>query len=153
MAKVAIIGAGSVVFCKTLMLDIMATPGLEDTEFALMAPSKRRTPQVQAFAQRVIEQNGLPAQAWITTDRREALDGADFVIATFQVGGVKGFEYDYAIPYQHGVDQCIGDTLGPGGIFRALRSIPVTMDMAHDMEELCPDALLLNYVNPMAMIC
>ena len=153
MAKVAIIGAGSVVFCKTLMLDIMATPGLEDTEFALMAPSTRRTPQVEAFAQRVIERNGLPAQAWITTDRREALDGADFVIATFQVGGVKGFEYDYAIPYQHGVDQCIGDTLGPGGIFRALRSIPVTTDMAHDMEELCPDALLLNYVNPMAMIC
>jgi len=153
MAKVAIIGAGSVVFCKTLMLDIMATPGLEDTEFALMAPSKRRTPQVEAFAQRVIARNGLPAKAWITTDRREALDGADFVIATFQVGGVKGFEYDYAIPYQHGVDQCIGDTLGPGGIFRALRSIPVTMAMARDMEELCPNALLLNYVNPMAMIC
>jgi len=153
MAKVAIIGAGSVVFCKTLMLDIMATPGLEDTEFALMAPSKRRTPQVEAFAQRVITRNGLPAKAWITTDRREALDGADFVIATFQVGGVKGFEYDYSIPYQHGVDQCIGDTLGPGGIFRALRSIPVTMAMARDMEELCPNALLLNYVNPMAMIC
>ncbi|MGI6381348.1 MAG: alpha-galactosidase [Anaerolineae bacterium] len=153
MAKVAIIGAGSVVFCKTLMLDIMATPGLEDTEFALMAPSKRRTPQVEAFAQRVIARNGLPAKAWITTDRREALDGADFVIATFQVGGVKGFEYDYSIPYQHGVDQCIGDTLGPGGIFRALRSIPVTMAMARDMEELCPNALLLNYVNPMAMIC
>jgi len=153
MAKVAIIGAGSVVFCKTLMLDIMATPGLEDTEFALMAPSKRRTPQVEAFAQRVIARNGLPAKAWITTDRREALDGADFVIATFQVGGVKGFEYDYSIPYKHGVDQCIGDTLGPGGIFRALRSIPVTMAMARDMEELCPNALLLNYVNPMAMIC
>ncbi len=151
--KVAIIGAGSVVFCKTLMLDIMATPGLEDTEFALMAPSKRRTPQVEAFAQRVIARNGLPAKAWITTDRREALDGADFVIATFQVGGVKAFGYDYQIPYDHGVDQCIGDTLGPGGIFRALRSIPVTMDMAHDMEELCPNALLLNYVNPMAMIC
>jgi len=153
MAKVAIIGAGSIVFCKTLMLDIMATPGLEDTEFALMAPSTTRSSQVEAFAQRVIKKNGLPAKAWITTDRREALKGADYVIATFQVGGVKGFEYDYAIPMRHGVDNCIGDTMGPGGIFRALRSIPVTLDMARDMEELCPNALLLNYVNPMAMIC
>lgn len=153
MAKVAIIGAGSIVFCKTLMLDIMATPGLEGTEFALMAPSKTRTSQVESFARRVIAQNHLPAQVWVTTDRREALRGADYVIATFQIGGVKGFEHDYAIPMKHGVDQCIGDTLGPGGIFRALRSIPTTLDMARDIEELCPNALLLNYVNPMAMIC
>jgi len=153
MAKVAIIGAGSIVFCKTLILDIMATPGLEGTEFALMAPSTRRTSQVEAFAKRVIAENGLPAQVSVTTDRREALKGADYVISTFQIGGVQGFEYDYKIPMKHGVDQCIGDTLGPGGIFRALRSIPVTLDLAHDMEELCPNALLLNYVNPMAMIC
>ena len=153
MAKVAIIGAGSIVFCKTLILDMLATPGLEDTEFALMAPSTRRTPHVKAFIERVIEANGLPAKVWITTDRREAVRDADYVIATFQVGGLKGFEYDYRIPLKHGVDQCIGDTLGPGGVFRALRSIPVIMDLAHDMEELCPDAYLLNYVNPMAMIC
>jgi len=153
MAKVAIIGAGSIVFCKTLMLDIMATPGLEGTEFALMAPSTRRTSQVEAFAQRVIKRNNLPAKVWKTTDRREALKGADYVIATFQVGGLQGFEADYAIPMRHGVDQCIGDTLGPGGIFRALRSIPVTLDMAKDIQELCPNALVLNYVNPMAMIC
>lgn len=151
--KVAIIGAGSIVFCKTLLLDILATPGLEGTEFALMAPSTRRTSQVEAFAQRVIRANGLPAQVSITTDRREALRGADYVIATFQVGGLKAFEYDYAIPLRYGVDQCIGDTLGPGGVFRALRSIPVALDMAHDMEELCPKAVLLNYVNPMAMVC
>ena len=69
------------------------------------------------------------------------------------MGGVSAFEADYKIPLKHGVDQCIGDTMGPGGIFRALRSIPVTVDMANDMKELCPDALLLNYVNPMAMIC
>lgn len=153
MAKVAIIGAGSIVFCKTLMLDILSTPGLEGTEFALMAPSTTRTSQVEAFAKRVIQANGLPAKVWKTTDRREALKGADYVIATFQVGGVKGFEIDYKIPYKYGVDQCIGDTLGPGGIFRALRSIPTVMEMCHDMEELCPNAFLLNYVNPMAMIC
>ncbi len=153
MAKVAIIGAGSIVFCKTLILDIMATEGLEDTEFVLMAPSTRRTPQVQRFVERVIKANGLPASVSITTDRREAVKDADYVIATFQVGGTTGFEYDYKIPLKYGVDQCIGDTLGPGGIFRALRSIPVMLDLAHDMEELCPEAYLLNYVNPMAMIC
>ena len=153
MAKVAIIGAGSIVFCKTLMLDIMATPGLEGTEFALMAPSTRRTPHVEAFARRVIEANGLPASVYVTTDQREAVAGADYVIATFQVGGMQGFEADYQIPLKHGVDQCIGDTLGPGGIFRALRSIPVILDLARDMEELCPDAVLLQYVNPMAMVC
>jgi len=153
MAKVAIIGAGSIVFCQTLILDILATPGLEGTEFALMAPSTTRSSQVEAFARRVIQDNGLSATAWATTDRREALKDADYVIATFQVGGVKGFEYDYKIPLKHGIDQCIGDTLGPGGIFRALRSIPTALDMAHDMEGLCPKAYLLNYVNPMAMIC
>lgn len=153
MARIAIIGAGSVVFCKTLLLDIMATEGLQSSQFALMAPSTRRTSQVEAFARRVIAANDLPTQVYITTDRRAALAGADYVIATFQIGGIRAFEHDYKIPLKHGVDQCIGDTLGPGGIFRALRTIPVAMEMARDMEELCPDALLLNYVNPMAMIC
>ena len=153
MAKVAVIGAGSIVFCKTLILDILATDGLEDTEFALMAPSTRRTPYVEAFVNRVIEANDLPAKVWLTTDRREALTGADYVIATFQVGGVRGFELDVNIPLRHGVDQCIGDTLGPGGIFRALRSIPTIVDMGRDIEEVCPDAVVLQYVNPMAMVC
>jgi alpha-galactosidase len=153
MAKVAIIGAGSIVFCKTLMLDILATDGLEDTEFALMAPSTTRTSQVEAFAKRVIESNGLPATVWKTTDTGEAVRDADYVITTFQVGGIKGFEYDYKIPLKYGIDQCIGDTLGPGGVFRALRSIPVMLDLARDMEKLCPDALVLQYVNPMAMLC
>ena len=153
MAKVAIIGAGSVVFCKTLILDILATPGLEDTEFVLMAPSTKRTPQVEAFVRRVIKANSLPAAVSVTTDSRTALRDADYVITTFQVGGIKGFEYDYKIPLKHGVDQCIGDTLGPGGIFRALRSIPVIVDLAEEMEQVCPNAYLLNYVNPMAMVC
>jgi len=153
MPKIAIIGAGSIVFCKTLILDILATPGLQDSEFALMAPSTRRTPQVAAFVERVIKANNLPASVWITTDRREAVRDADYVIATFQIGGMDAYEADYAIPLRYGVDQCIGDTLGPGGIFRALRSIPVMMDLARDMEALCPGATLLNYVNPMAMVC
>jgi alpha-galactosidase len=153
MAKVAIIGAGSIVFCKTLILDILATSGLEGTEFALMAPSTRRTTQVEAYINRVIAENTLPARVWVTTDLREAIRGADYVIATFQVGGLAGFEADYKIPLKYGVDQCIGDTLGPGGVFRALRSIPTMIELVKAMEELCPGAYLLNYVNPMAMVC
>lgn len=153
MRKIAIIGAGSIVFCKTLMLDIMATKDLEDTEFALMAPTTTKTSQVKAFADKVIAKNGLASKVTITTDRREALKDANYVICCFQIGGVSAFEMDYKIPLKYGVDQCIGDTLGPGGIFRALRSIPVILDVAKDMEELCPNAMLLNYVNPMAMIC
>jgi len=153
MAKVAIIGAGSIVFCKTLVQDILQIEKAGATEFVLMAPSTKRTPQVESFVNRVIRENRLPATVSVTTDRREAVKDADYVIATFQVGGMKGFEYDYTIPLQFGVDQCIGDTLGPGGIFRALRSIPEILALAGDMQELCPKAYLLNYVNPMAMVC
>jgi alpha-galactosidase len=153
MAKVAIIGAGSIIFCKTLILDILATEGLEDTEFCLMAPSTRRTPYVEGFVKKVIEANDLPASVWVTTDQREAVRDADYVITTFQVAGVKGFEYDYKIPLKYGVDCCIADTGGPAAVFRALRQIPVMLDLARDMEELCPDAYVLNYVNPMTVVC
>jgi alpha-galactosidase len=153
MAKVAIIGAGSIIFCKTLILDILATDGLEDTEFALMAPSTRRTPYVENFVKKVIEANDLPASVWVTTDTREAVKDADYVITTFQVGGVEAFEMDWRIPLKYGVDQCIADTGGPAGVFRALRSTPPMLDLAKDMQELCPDAFLLNYVNPMTAVC
>ena len=153
MVKIAIIGAGSIVFCKTLMLDIFATPGLGEVEFSLMAPSTRRTTYVEEYMNRVIAENNIAAKVGITTDRREALKGADYVIATLQVGGTAAFEVDYQIPMNYGVDQCIGDTLGPGGVFRAIRHIPVMNSLAADMLEICPDALLLNYVNPNAIIC
>jgi len=151
--KVAIIGAGSIVFCKTLLLDIVQTPGLEQTEFALMAPSRRHTPQVEAFARRLFAANGLPAQVHVTTSQQDALRGADFVIATFQIGGLAAYEADYDIPMRYGVDQCIGDSLGPGGVFRAQRVIPVAVRLAEEMTTLCPGATLLNYVNPMAPVC
>lgn len=153
MRKIAIIGAGSIVFCKTLILDILVTQGLEDTLFALMSPTSIRILQVEAYINKVIKENNLKAQVYITTDRRNALTGANYVITAFQIGGVKAFEMDYKIPMKYGVDQCIGDSMGPGGIFRALRSIPVVYDIARDIEELCPNALVLNYVNPMAMVC
>lgn len=152
MRKIAIIGAGSVVFCKTLALDIMATPSLRDSEFALMAPSTRNTCQVESFLSKVIAREGLPAKVWVTTDRREAIKNADYIILCFQVGGVKAFEMDCNIPLKYGVNVCIGDTMGPGGIFRALRTIPVLRELCAEVRELCPNALILNYVNPMAMV-
>ncbi len=151
--KIAIIGAGSIVFCKTLMLDIMNIKELGHVTFALMAPTTNRTKYVKAFAERIIKKNHVNADVYVTTDRRDALYNADYVICTLQIGGLTAYEYDINIPLKYGIDQCIGDTLGPGGIFRALRSIPVMRDVAADMRELCPGALMLNYVNPMAMIC
>ena len=153
MTKIAMIGAGSIVFCKTLMMDILATPALRNSEFRLMSRTMPKLERMKAFADKVIKKNGLDATATITLDRREALADADYVIAMLQIGGVDAFQSDYEIPLKHGVDQCIGDTMGPGGVFRALRTIPVMVDLANDMQELCPGAPLLNYVNPMASVC
>lgn len=153
MPKIAMIGAGSIVFCKTLMMDILATPALRDSHFVLMSRTRPKLERVKQFADRVIRDNDLKARVDITLDRREALKDADYVITMLQIGGVDAFQQDYEIPLKHGVDQCIADTLGPGGVFRALRTIPVMMDIARDMQELCPRAYLLNYVNPMAMVC
>lgn len=153
MPKIAMIGAGSMVFCKTLSMDILATPALRNSELRLMSRTQPKLDQMEAFLGRVIRENRLPARVWSTLDRRKALEGADYVIVMIQVGGLDAFRYDYEIPLQYGVDQCIGDSLGPGGVFRGLRTIPVLADIARDMEELCPEALLLNYSNPMAACC
>ncbi len=155
MAKIAMIGAGSVVFCKTLMMDIMATEALRKSTIVLMNRTNRnhKLDRIEEFARKVVKENNLPTRIIATLDRKEALRDADYVINMIQIGGVDAFQKDYEIPMKYGVDQCIGDTMGPGGIFRALRTIPVAIDIAHDMEELCPNALLLNYTNPMAMVC
>ena len=153
MPKIAMIGAGSIVFCKTLMMDILATPALKDSEFRLMSRTMPKLKRVKRFADKVIKENGLKASVSVTLDRREALKDADYVIAMLQIGGVDAFEADYKIPLKYGVDQCIGDTMGPGGVFRALRTIPVMLELAKDVRELCPKACILNYVNPMAPVC
>jgi alpha-galactosidase len=153
MPKIAMIGAGSLVFCKTLVMDIVATEVLRDCEICLMNRTKPKLDQMAAFARRVVKANRLPTRITATLDRREALRGADYVIVMIQVGGVDTFRQDYEIPLKYGVDQCIGDSLGPGGVMRGLRTIPVLADIARDMAELCPGALLLNYANPMAACC
>jgi len=152
--KIAMIGAGSVVFCKTLMSDIMATPALSDSEFALVSPTESKLRRMEAFGNRMIRENRLPVIVWATADRREAIRNADFVVVMIQVGGLEAFGIDYEIPLKYGVDQCIGDSLGPGGVFRGLRTIPVLADIARDMKELArPGAIMLQYANPMAANC
>ncbi len=153
MAKIAMIGAGSLVFGKTLMADFLATPALAGSEYRLMALTHTRLDKMKSFVDRMIRDNDVKATVTVTTDRREALKDADYVVVMLQVGGMSEATQDYEIPMKYGVDQCIGDTIGPGGVFRALRHIPVLLDITHDMQELCPNALLLNYANPMAMCC
>lgn len=152
--KIAMIGAGSVVFCKTLIADILATPALQDSEIALMAPSESKLRRMEAFVNRMIRDNGFRATCWATTKRQEAIKDADFVVVMIQVGGNDAFGIDYEVPLKFGVDQCIGDTLGPGGIFRAQRHIPVLIGIAEDMKRLArPHAIMLQYANPMAANC
>ena len=118
MAKIAMIGAGSLVFAKTLAMDILATPALRGAEIRLMSRTRPKLAQMERFVERVIRANGCEASVWSTLDRREALQGADYVIAMLQVGGQEADRSDYEIPLRWGVDQCIGDTLGPGGVLR-----------------------------------
>ena len=153
MPKIAMIGAGSQIFCKTLSMDVFATPALAGCELCLMNRTKPKLDRMEAFLNRVVTENNVPARISATLDRREALEGADYVIVMIQVGGYEAFKHDYEIPLRYGVDQCVGDTLGPGGVLRGLRTIPVLIDIARDMEELCPDAYMLNYANPMAAVC
>jgi alpha-galactosidase len=153
MAKIAMIGAGSLVFCKTLMADFLASPALRGSEFRLMAKTRKRLDKMHAFVGRMIRDNGLEASVTSTTNLREALRGADYVVVMIQVGGVDVFALDYTIPMKYGVDNCIADTMGPGGIFRALRHIPALLEIAGLMREECPRAVLFNYANPMAMCC
>ena len=153
MARIAMIGAGSLVFCKTLSMDIMATEGLADSTLVLMNHTEPKLNKMEGFLKDVVKENKLPTKIEATTDYRKAIDGADYVIIMIQVGGLEAFGHDYLIPLKYGVDQCIGDSMGPGGIFRGMRTIPVLIDMAKQMQELCPDALMLNYANPMAACC
>ena len=153
MPKIALIGAGSIVFSTTLLNDMLATPSLNESEFTLMDLNEAKLQRVENYIRRLIERHGLKATVSSTTDRRQALKGADYVITTFQVGGMDAFQIDYEIPKEYGIDVCVGQCVGPGGVFRAQRSIPVMAGLVKDMEELCPLAYLLNYVNPMAMLC
>lgn len=153
MPKITLIGAGSVVFTRNLCSDILLTPALQNATIALMDIDETRLKQARDLVQALIDGRKLDARVEATTNRREALRDADYVVTTFQQGGLGAYKLDIDIPQKYGVEQCVGDTLGPGGVFRALRTIPVLIDMGREMDELAPNALLLNYVNPMAANC
>lgn len=153
MAKITFIGAGSLVFTRNLCSDILFVPALQDCTLTLMDIDPVRLEQSRKVVQAIIDRRGVPAKIETTTDRRAAIKGADYVVTTFQQGGLEAYRVDIEIPQKYGVEQCVGDTLGPGGVFRALRTIPVLNALGHEMDDLAPDALLLNYVNPMAANC
>lgn len=152
--KITFIGAGSTVFAKNLMGDILSFPELADAEIMLFDIDERRLQESHAVGLRIKDQLKVPARLAMTTDRQRALDGADFAVNMIQVAGYQpGTVIDFETPKKYGLRQTIADTLGIGGIMRALRTVPVLVDMAHDMERLCPDVLHINYANPMAMNC
>jgi len=153
MPKIAFIGAGSFGFTRTLVKDLLTFPAMKGATLALMDIDKERLDYVQRACQRIIDEGKYSARIVATMDREEALKGADAVIVTILQGGVKTWRYDIEIPKRYGVDINIGDTRGPAGIFRALRTIPVMLSICRDMERICPNAIMLNYTNPMAMNC
>jgi alpha-galactosidase len=153
MPKIAFIGAGSYVFTRTLVKDILTFPALRGSTLALMDVNDERLDFARRSVGRIIREGNYPATILATKDRKEALKGADAVLCTILAAPVSVWRHDIEIPKRFGVDINIGDTRGPAGIFRALRTIPVMLDICRDMERLCPNAILLNYTNPMAMLC
>ncbi len=150
--KVAILGAGSAVFARRLMADLLCTPGLERGTFALVDIDAGRLELARRMGQALVERSGRRWMVEASTDRREALRGCDYVVNTIEVAGLRNVRHDYDIPLRYGVDQCIGDTIGPGGIFKMLRTGPVWLDILRDVERLCPQAVVMNYTNPMSAL-
>lgn len=153
MSKIAFIGAGSFGFTRKLVKDVLSFPAFADAEIALMDIDPERLEYIERACRRIVTDGSYPATVTATTDRAKALDGADGVVITILAGGVQVWRHDIEIPKQFGVDTNVGDTRGPSGIFRTLRTLPVMLDIARDIEKHCPNATVLNYTNPMAMLC
>jgi alpha-galactosidase len=154
VARITFVGAGSTVFARNLLGDILGNSELAESEIVLFDIDPDRLATSELVAHRVVDALDAPAKIRATTDRRAALDGADYAINMIQVGGYEpATVIDFEVPTRFGLRQTIGDTLGIGGIMRGLRTIPVLLSLCADMEELCPDVWFLNYTNPMAMNC
>jgi alpha-galactosidase len=153
MTKIAFIGAGSYGFTRSLVRDVLTFPLLKDATLALMDINPERLEFAEKSVRKIVELGNYPAKVEATSNRVEALAGADIVIVTILAGNVDIWQHDILIPDKFGISTNVGDTRGPSGIFRALRTIPVMLDIIHDMEKYCPDATMLNYTNPMAMLC
>lgn len=153
MKKIAFIGGGSFGFTRKLVKDILTFPALADCEIALMDIDAERLEYIRLACEKIVRAGHYPAKVTATTDRVQALKGADGIICTILTGDVEVWKYDITIPKKYGVDINVGDTRGPAGIFRALRTIPAILDICADVEKYCPNALFLNYSNPMDILC
>lgn len=153
MARIAFIGAGSLGFTRNLIRDLMTFDLLKDSTLVLMDIDKQRLDFAKQAAQTIIKKANCSAKVVATLNRKTALKGADAVLCTILAGGVQVWRHDIEIPKKFGVDINVGDTRSVSGVFRALRTIPVMLDICRDIERYCPDAILLNYTNPMSMLC
>lgn len=151
--KITFVGAGSLDFTQDLARDILSFDSFRDAEFHLVDIHEGRLAYAARVLEKMIRVGKYDATVHPTTDRRQALSDSDGVLITILQGGVDVWRHDIEIPKSYGVDVCVGDTRGPSGIFRFLRTAPVMMEIIKDIEELCPDAVVLNYTNPMAMLC
>ena len=151
MAKIVLIGAGSHIFSRHLITDILSYPELRGSTISLMDIANEPLSLITQFAENIVQQHGFNTTIQSTTDRREALEGADYVFVTIRVGERQTMPIDREIITRYGVEGS-PDTVGPGGVFYGLRHVPVILDICHDMEELCPNAWLMNYTNPLSII-
>ena len=151
MTKISIIGAGSA-FTRDIAMDILLIQGLEGGTIALVDIDERRLELARRLVLKIVEMTGKRWEVIASTDRREVIGGSQFVINQIEVGGLETVRYEYEIPLKYGVNQCIGDTLGPGGLFKTLRTLPSWIEIVRDVEELCPDGIILNYTNPMSAV-
>ncbi len=153
MVKIVFIGAGSLGFTRGLARDLLTFPLLRDAELALVDIDAERLDFAKKACEKIIALGKYPARVNATLDRREVLKDADAVLVTILCGDTNVWQHDILIPQKYGIDINIGDTRGPSGIFRALRTIPTMLEICKDLEELCPHTIMLNYTNPMAMLC
>ena len=151
--KIAFIGAGRFGFTRKLVNDLLTFPALSDSTIALMDINADRLDYIKRAVDRIVAEGKYPAKVIATMDRKEALVGADGVVTTILHGDVDVWQHDILIPKKYGVDTNVGDTRGPSGIFRFLRTINPILDIAADIQRYCPKAVYLNYTNPMAMLC
>src|SRR2546426_8396960 len=152
MPKVTMIGAGSAVFARQVITDTLAIDGLDDGVFALVDIDDGRLELARQIAERLVDLSGKRWTVVASTDRREVLQDSDYIVNSIEVAGLQNVRADYDIPLRYGVDQCIGDTIGPGGIFKALRTGPAWLDIVRDTQRLAPRAVVMNYTNPMSIL-
>ena len=151
--KIAFIGAGSFGFTRSLVRDLLSFPAFHDATISLMDINAERLAAIKRAVERIVAEGKYAAKVEATMDRKEALVGAEGVVTTILAGDVDVWQHDILIPKKYGVDTNVGDTRGPSGIFRYLRTINPIMEIAADIDRYCPSAVYLNYTNPMAMLC